>query len=309
MTRGSTMEAARHRWSAVLLGLGVSSKYLTGRQGPCPACGGKDRFRFDNKDGDGTWYCNSCGPGDGLGLLKLNFGWDFREAARAVDQFLGNNHNLRRDKDKQDLSYGQRKRILTELWQGSRPTQSGDIVDTYLGRRGVRPVDYFKAVRTHPNCRRLDGTYGPAMLAVVMGPDGRMTHLHRTYLDPDTGMKADLETPRALTAGALPDAAAVRLRPHRGVLGVAEGIETAMACMKRFKIPVWSVINSGGLERFVVPDNVSEFHVFGDNDKNFTGQKSAYVLGHKAVNAAERANRQLEVHVRMPPTVGTDWAD
>lgn len=44
--------------------------------GPCPVCsGGKqssDRFRFDDKDGRGTWFCNQCTPQSGGGLLLLS---------------------------------------------------------------------------------------------------------------------------------------------------------------------------------------------------------------------------------------------
>jgi putative DNA primase/helicase len=42
------------------------------RHGPCPVCGGKDRFRFDDKDGRGTWYCSQCEPSSGGGLLLLS---------------------------------------------------------------------------------------------------------------------------------------------------------------------------------------------------------------------------------------------
>ncbi|MDI5829610.1 hypothetical protein MJN51_36035, partial [Salmonella enterica subsp. enterica serovar Kentucky] len=35
------------------------------RHAPCPACGGKDRFRFDD-NGRGSFICNQCGAGDGL---------------------------------------------------------------------------------------------------------------------------------------------------------------------------------------------------------------------------------------------------
>jgi len=40
--------------------------------GPCPVCGGKDRFRFDDKDGRGTWFCSQCDPQSGGGLLLLS---------------------------------------------------------------------------------------------------------------------------------------------------------------------------------------------------------------------------------------------
>ena len=42
------------------------------RHGPCPVCGGKDRFRFDDKNGRGTWYCSQCEPCSGGGLMLLS---------------------------------------------------------------------------------------------------------------------------------------------------------------------------------------------------------------------------------------------
>jgi hypothetical protein len=56
-------------WPAILEALGVPSAALTGKHGPCPAqaCGGKDRFRFDNKWGRGDWFCNQCGDASGHG--------------------------------------------------------------------------------------------------------------------------------------------------------------------------------------------------------------------------------------------------
>ena len=42
-------ERARGRWQGILPAIGVSSQYLTGKHGPCPMCGGKDRFRWTTK--------------------------------------------------------------------------------------------------------------------------------------------------------------------------------------------------------------------------------------------------------------------
>ncbi len=55
----------------------------------CPACGGKDRFRFDNKDDNGTFICNQCGAGDGLDLVQLVLGVDVTEAAKEVAGIIG----------------------------------------------------------------------------------------------------------------------------------------------------------------------------------------------------------------------------
>lgn len=59
-----------------------------GRHGPCPKCGGKDRFRLDDLDGRGTWICSQCGNGDGLDLVKLITGYGVRKAAQEVAQVL-----------------------------------------------------------------------------------------------------------------------------------------------------------------------------------------------------------------------------
>ena len=72
----STADRARNQWPEILPLLGVEARFLTGRHGPCPMCGGKDRFRFTDKDGDGWYYCNQCGPGSGLLLLRRLHGWD-----------------------------------------------------------------------------------------------------------------------------------------------------------------------------------------------------------------------------------------
>ena len=77
-----------NQWSEILVGLGIDPQFLVRRHGPCPACGGKDRFRFDDLEGRGTFYCNQCGAGDGIRLLQNVFGWTFPETLKAVSGYL-----------------------------------------------------------------------------------------------------------------------------------------------------------------------------------------------------------------------------
>ncbi len=59
------------QWATVLGNYGC--QLPSGRKhGPCPVCGGKDRFRFDDKNGRGTWFCSQCEPNSGGGLLLLS---------------------------------------------------------------------------------------------------------------------------------------------------------------------------------------------------------------------------------------------
>ena len=82
-------ETARGRWHGILPQLGISPKVLRNRHGPCPICGGKDRFRFDDKEGKGTWICNRCGSGDGAELVKRVKRVEFREAAKMIENASG----------------------------------------------------------------------------------------------------------------------------------------------------------------------------------------------------------------------------
>lgn len=84
---------AQDRWSYILQSLNI--KVGNGKHCPCPVCGGKDRFRFDNKNGRGTYICNQCGSGDGLNLIKLFFNCDAKEASKIVSKCLliNQNHN------------------------------------------------------------------------------------------------------------------------------------------------------------------------------------------------------------------------
>lgn len=92
-----SLSAADGRWPSILQALaGLHPDQLEDRHQPCPNCGGTDRYRWDDDDGPGSWYCSHCGGrnrqgggGTGIGLLMRIRGWDFKTAARAVEQHLG----------------------------------------------------------------------------------------------------------------------------------------------------------------------------------------------------------------------------
>ena len=85
------------KWQSIFSSLGIDVG--NGKHCPCPVCGGKDRFRFDNKDGRGTYICNQCGSGDGLELIKNYYDCDAKEASNKVAEYL----NLRNTSTSSDL--------------------------------------------------------------------------------------------------------------------------------------------------------------------------------------------------------------
>jgi len=95
MTR--IQDLTRGRWPDLLQQLGgLSAEQLTDKHQPCPLCGGTDRYRFDDKDGTGSWYCNQCGGkrnagggGSGMDLLMRATNWSYAEACKRIEQHLG----------------------------------------------------------------------------------------------------------------------------------------------------------------------------------------------------------------------------
>ena len=93
---GALVAAAGH-WPRLLMELGgLTAEQLTDRHQPCPACGGTDRYRWDNDDGPGGWFCNRCGgkdhtggAGSGLDLLMRVRNWNLKQACTAVERHLG----------------------------------------------------------------------------------------------------------------------------------------------------------------------------------------------------------------------------
>lgn len=303
MKRAPLSERMAGRWKGILPMLGFSPNDLTGKHGPCPMCRGKDRFRFDDKDGKGSWICAQCGAGDGTKLVMLKTGLDFRGAAREIEKYIG---DVAPAKPKPDQTDEQKRAAMNELWRASKPIAMGDVADRYLAARGLGQGAYPASLRTIGRLRHKDEddvvSYHPAIIAMVSGSDGKPVTLHRTYLSGD-GAKAAVTPPRKLMACSLPKGVSVRLSAPATVLGVAEGIETSLAASKLFGVPCWAAINTTMMEGWVAPDGTKEVIVFGDNDQKFGGHAAAYTLAHRL------AVKGLRVRVEIPDEAGSDWND
>ena len=85
----AVIAAAQGQWRDVLTANGINLP--SGRHhSACPICmAGKDRFRFDDKEGRGTWVCNQCGAGDGLSLYQQTTGQSMSAAIRSLANYLG----------------------------------------------------------------------------------------------------------------------------------------------------------------------------------------------------------------------------
>jgi putative DNA primase/helicase len=291
-------ERARGRWHGILPAIGINEKFLKRKNGPCPLCGGKDRWRFTDIDGKGTWYCNNCRGGSGVDLVMKFAGLPFREAALQIERLIG---EAPANPPRPERSEQQKRDALNALWKSGSPVRSDDPIDRWLHSRGVGMQNYPKCLRTGMRIRHSGPpvSWHPAILAMVSDASGKPVQIHRTYLTAD-GTKAAVDKVRMLCPGSLPASWAVRLAPAEPVMGVAEGIETALAAMKLFGIPTWSALNADGVEKFDPPVDTKRLIIFGDNDENGRGQRAAYTL-------AARISGQVEVEIRIPEKSDTDW--
>jgi putative DNA primase/helicase len=148
-------------------------------------------------------------------------------------------------------------------------------------------------------------SFHPAMLARVTDPSDKPVMIHKTYVTA-TGGKAPVEQPRMFCQGSVPRGSAVRLAAPGAILGVAEGIETALAAAQLFRISVWAALSDFGVTYFEPPVGTERLIIFGDNDANGAGQKAAHRLASRLASC-----RQIEVRIpeRIPEKSKTDWND
>lgn len=283
-------ERMRGRWHGVLPSLGVPAAFLNGKHQPCPMCGGKDRARFDDKEGAGTFFCSQCGAGDGVSLVMKINGWDFRAAAERIEALMGS-VEVRAPKTRADVA--KQLQAMRQAWSASQPI--GRLVRRYLFARGIDAGDMKDIRETVAACE---------MRALVRDVNGNGCQVHRTLLTPE-GQKAEGNC-RLFMPGAIPEGSAVRLLPYQETLGIAEGIETALSAAILFEVPCWAALNTSLLKQWQPPADIKRVIVFADADAKFAGQAAAYELARRI---SCKPNNQIEVSVQIPQTVAADWND
>src|SRR5690606_19456602 len=138
---------------------------------------------------------------------------------------------------------------------------------------------------------------GRAMVALITDAvTGDPIGIHRTFLDRD-GKRTEKKMLGQAAGGV------VRLSGDDEVttgLGVAEGIETALAVPFR---PVWACLSAGQLAAFPVLAGIEALTIFADQDATGTGLNAAR-------ECAERWHAAgCEVTIRIIEETGADYAD
>jgi len=187
---------------------------------------------------------------------------------------------------------------IARLVAGSVPL-AGSVGEDYLRARGLSdPAS--PDLMFHPDLADFETKRGwPGLIALARFANGdRAPGIHRTFLLDDGSAKAPAGKKML---GSVADAA-VRLFAIRddGHLGVAEGIETALAAHDLFGTQVWATLSADGLARFRWPDGTRRITIYADAGD--AGRQAAATL-------SDRLNRADIPNEIVLPLHGDDFND
>ena len=140
---------------------------------------------------------------------------------------------------------------------------AGSLAETYLHARGLTDPG-SPDLLYHPDLTDYESRRGwPGLVAIPRLATGEpVGGIHRTFLRDDGSGKAPAGKKMLGTIAE----AAVRLfpMPDDGHLGVAEGIETALAARALFGMPVWAALSADGMARFKWTEGVRHVTIYAD---------------------------------------------
>lgn len=299
-----------------------------GRHVNCSLHGGKSDFRFCSTKGAerGLSFC-TCGVRNGFQLIQDCLGVGFYEALKLVAEYLGIGNekpdpealrqaqkrrvafeaNLKASNAAKDLK---RSKNLAKVWEASVPLSHAlaEPARAYFKSRNIAYESLSEFIKFHPSLPLWvddeDGVFikmgdYPCIVSKVFSNDGKPLTVHRTFLSPEGKQIAKKIMPippkyEGVQGWAIP--VTNSFNKEDGILGIAEGMETAASASELFGVPVWAGISANIMEGFVPPSWVRQLVIFADNDLNETGLLAALRLKE---NLKEKGFSG-KVHIRMP---------
>ncbi|MGN5171326.1 DUF927 domain-containing protein [Aeromonas sp. 102P] len=294
--------AACGHWPDLLAAVGIDIP-RRGKHGPCPACGGKDRFRLDDKAGRGTWICNQCGNGDGLDLVGKVTGRQPKEAAELIAPLVGLSDGGLDPAAREQIHQQQEARAEQEHKQAEQQRRKAARRATSISadiKQGVSPYLERKALSglAMPLTQRViavgELTYQPGSLVVPLWDE--VGELVNVQLINTEGDKRYL--PGGQKAGAF----------HRidggELVAVVEGYASGLSVQAATGATVYCAMDAGNLQ--AVAEIAHRQHpevrilLCGDNDEGTEGNPGK--------TKAEQAAAAVGGLVALPPVAG-DWND
>lgn len=224
----------------------------------------------------GCWKDFDGGDGGGpLSTLKHASGKDGRELLDLAAELTGGELTYKSTPPSRGVTKPPRdpSAEIAHILARSVPI-AGTLAETYLKSRGLDPPpsDNLRFCANVTDWKA--GVGRPAMIAIPRLANGEPTGgVHRTFLAYDGSGKAPMDQPKKMLGSM--ENGAIRLAPmgEDGRLGIAEGIETALAAMQLYGLPVWAATAApflGGRDRsgawigFVPPTGITALYIFAD---------------------------------------------
>lgn len=309
--------AAAGRWPDVLSLAGITVPQSPRQHSNCPACGGNDRFRFDD-GGRGSHFCNQCGAGDGLDLVAKVNRCDTTEAARIVADAIGIDYRAAETDHK--AASQRRKQMEAGRQQREHERQQRADTDTSKRRKVFTEKYQAMAAQAQPGesayliAKGLDGFTYPAL------PDGSLLLALSDVSGAVTA--AQTITPmgekRLLTGSAKKGAFhAINAQEKPQSIIIAEGLASALtAHLMRPDTLTVAAIDAGNLlpvaqlMRQQHPD--AQIIIAGDNDWHSPGEldENGKPKQNIGLISAEKSAKSVNGWVSLPPTeYEADWDD
>ena len=242
------------------------------------------------KGAAGKWTDAASGEhGDLLDLIALNRGLDhLHDALDEARAFLrlprpaAEFHPVRHSNSTHTGSPESARRLFAM----SRPI-AGTVAEAYLRERGIAAVPGTEALRFHPRCFYRSDLYSPtetwpALIAAVTDPDGRITGVHRTWLDPSGRAKAPIDTPRRAMGHLLGHG--VRFGVANDTMAAGEGIETMLSLrMASPVMPMLAALSANHLAAILFPSALQRLYIARDRDP--AGETATKTLADRAHRA------------------------
>lgn len=302
------IEAARNtRIETVVELYGLKLRGRIERCGPCPVCGGRDRFSVNIRKQ--VWLCRQCQrSGDAIALIQHI---DDRVNFSAAVEILTGHAITRAPAPKRKCAAGvdnyefQQQRKAAWLWSKRQPIP-GTPAERYLrkarGYRGPIPatLGYLPPANSHQR---------PAMIAAfglaeevelgVLVPPRCIQAVHLTLLTTD-GADKSAAKPSKLMIGSAKGRPIV-LAPPNDLLGLAvtEGIEDALSVSMATGLGVWAAGSATFLPALapVIPDYIESLTVYGHPDP--AGDRYAQELACLMADRRDLEIRMLEPEYRI----------
>ena len=300
--------AAADRWPTVLAGLHIDVPDSPRRHAPCPACGGSDRFRFDD-GGRGSFICNQCGAGDGLDLIKRVNNCDTTEAAQLAADVLGIDY--RTVKQDEATASQKREQMKAERQQREQERQRRKLAEIEQ-RRGLF-VSHWQGLAEKARQGKSEYLINKGLVGFTFPvlPDGSLL----LGLVDESGTVTAAQTitqqgEKRLLAGSAKRGAyhAVNAADAPQSVLIAEGLATALSVhLTRQEALTVCAIDAGNLQPVAQAMHQrypnAQIIIAADNDIK-PGEPNI------GKDAAEKAAKAVFGWVALPPTVKkADWND